>query len=423
MAKETEEYALKVLELAKDTITVRFRFFDRVLSRLKPVSSPGLGIFSSDGEHLYYDPERLLINYLEEPAFAVRLYLHVMFHYIFMHPLRFDKPDENIWNMATDIAVENVILEMEIPGTEMSTDDEKRLRISKIRKWVPNITAEKLYREFAAQGISKEAEADYKRLFTMDRHRDRAVYKDDPLTKLTEEDFKKISERVKAELKSFSKDQKGADEIISNIREGTRKQYDYEALLKRFAVMSETIKVNPDEFDYIYYTYGLNTYKNLPLIEPLEYTEDNRVKEFVIAIDTSASVRGDLVKGFLRRTVSILKTSDAFSRQVNIKIIMCDSAVTDVVTINDIDDITAVTDNLKLSGFGATDFRPVFAYVDEAILKKEFTNLKGIIYFTDGYGIYPSKAPDYDTVFVFANYDEHRPKLPAWAVRCIIEDE
>lgn len=423
MGTEIEEYALKVLGLARDSITVRFRFFDLSLRRLEPVASPIPGVYSFDGEHLYYNPETLLKDYLEEPAFAIRLYLHIIFHSIFLHPYRFDKAKENYWNMATDIAVENAILEMNIPGAELSTDDEKRLIIYRLRKWTPVITAEKLYREFAAQGVSDEAETEYKRLFTMDRHRQRAVYKDDPVTTLTKEDWEKISERVKAELKSFSKNQKGSDEIMSNLKEATRRRYDYPSILRKFAVMSETLKVNPDEFDYIYYTYGLSLYENMPLVEPLEYAEDNRIKEFVIAIDTSASCRGDLVKSFLEQTVEILKTSDAFHREVNILVIQCDSKITGVTRIKEENDLKQFNEEFKLSGFGATDFRPVFEYVDQCIINKEFTNLKGIIYFTDGYGIYPEKAPDYDTIFVFSGQDDLRPKLPGWAIKCVLEEE
>ncbi len=421
--QEISEYAIKILGLARDSITVRYRFFDRALMRLKPKESDIPGIYSSDGEFLYYHPLTLLNDYLKEPAFAQRLFLHLLFHYIFLHPLRFDKQNENYWNIASDIAVENIILEMNIPGTELSTDDEKRLVISRLRKWTPNLTAEKLYREFAAQGISKENEKEYKRLFVMDRHRDRAVYKDDPATNLSREDWEKISERVKAELKSFAKNGKGSEEILGNINEATRKRYNYESLLRRFAVQSETIKVNPDEFDYIYYTYGLKLYENMPLIEPLEYAEDKRIKEFVIAIDTSASCRGELVKNFLEKTVSILKDSDSFHREVNIRVVQCDSAVTDVTIIKSKEDLVRLTEDFHLSGFGATDFRPVFDYVSECIAKKEFTNLKGIIYFTDGYGIYPEKAPEFDTVFAFAGADDMRPPVPSWAIKCEIDDE
>ena len=420
---KADEYAVKVLELAHDTITVRFRFFDSILSRFKIKAMPETGIYSCDGEYLYYDPQRLLKDYLDEPAFAIRLLLHVMFHYIFLHPLRFDKSDEELWNMASDIAVENVILNMNIPGTEMSLDDERRMRIGRIKKWVPQVTAEKLYREFAAQGVSADAKSDYKRLFTFDRHRMRAVYRDDPATVLTKEDFRKISERVKAELKSFSKDAKGREEILENIGEAVRKRYDYEDILKRFAVMSEAIKINPDEFDYIYYTYGLNSYRNMPLIEPLEYTEDKKIRDFVIAIDTSASCRGELVKGFMEKTVDILRRSDAFHRKVNIRIVQCDSEISDVTLIEDMDDLKGVMDEFKLKGFGATDFRPVFSYVDDLIAQGELEDFKGMIYFTDGYGIYPMAAPEYDTVFVFTGEDANRPKMPPWAIKCIIEDE
>ena len=34
-------------------------------------------------------------------------------------------------------------------------------------------------------------------------------------------------------------------------------------------------------------------------------------------------------------------------------------------------------------------------------MKKNITNLKGLIYFTDGYGDFPAKKPDYETAFVF----------------------
>ena len=57
-------------------------------------------------------------------------------------------------------------------------------------------------------------------------------------------------------------------------------------------------------------------------------------------------------------------------------------------------------ENFQLSGGSATDFRPVFAYVAQLQAQGEFTNLRGLVYFTDGMGIYPQKRPPYDTAFV-----------------------
>ena len=48
---------------------------------------------------------------------------------------------------------------------------------------------------------------------------------------------------------------------------------------------------------------------------------------------------------------------------------------------------------------------------------------KGLVYFTDGYGIYPESPPRYDTLFVFDREDEYRMPVPGWAIKVILEDE
>lgn len=416
-------YAEKVINLARDTITVRFRFFDSALAKVSFESRVGIKGYVFDGTKLIYDPYILLNDYKEESSFALRLLLHVLFHAILMHPYRFDKTEEKYWNIASDIAVENIILSMEIPEATLLRDGEERIILSRLSKWVPNLTADALYREFVVGGISHDSEEKYAKLFKFDTHRPRATYKDEPKEIFTKEDWEKIAERVKAELKSFSKDITGGESILQNLKESTKKRYDYDEILNRFAVMSEEIKVNPDEFDYIYYTYGLETYGNMPLIEPLEYAEEKRIKEFVIAIDTSASVRGKMVEGFLNKTYDILSKSVSFSEKLNVHIVQCDSKITGDTVIESKNDLKKAADNFKIKGFGATDFRPVFAYVDQLIRDEKIKNLKGLIYFTDGYGIYPESPPRYDTLFVFDREDEYRMPVPGWAIKVILEDE
>jgi predicted metal-dependent peptidase len=125
----------------------------------------------------------------------------------------------------------------------------------------------------------------------------------------------------------------------------------------------------------------------------------------------------------LKKTYSILKSKDNFFSEVNIHIIQCDSQIRKDTKITNNDEFDLFCENIKLKGFGTTDFRPVFKYVDELIEKKEFTNLKGLIYFTDGYGDYPEKMPDYDVMFAFLEEDEYAPKPPVWAYKVILEPE
>ena len=153
------------------------------------------------------------------------------------------------------------------------------------------------------------------------------------------------------------------------------------------------MQINDDEFDYVYYTYGLNLYGNLPLVEPLEYKDVNKIKEFVVVLDTSASCRGKVVQAFLNKTYNILKSSENFFRKVNIHIIQCDSQVRRDTKITNDEEFEAFMKEGQLEGFGSTDFRPAFAYVNNAIENGVFENLKGLIYFTDGYGVFPEKKP------------------------------
>ena len=149
----------------------------------------------------------------------------------------------------------------------------------------------------------------------------------------------------------------------------------------------------------------------------------NKIKEFVIAIDTSASCRGKVVQAFLNKTYSILKSSENFFRKVNIHIIQCDSQVQSDTKITCDDDFEAFMKHGKLEGFGSTDFRPVFTYVNRCIERGEFENLKGLIYFTDGYGVFPTQKPSYDTAFVFLENDFEQPEIPPWAIKLVLSSE
>ena len=187
--------------------------------------------------------------------------------------------------------------------------------------------------------------------------------------------------------------------------------------------MGEHLKINPDEFDYIFYTYGLKRYGNLPLIEPLEYSEDRHVREFVIAIDTSGSVQGPLVQTFIQKTYNILKSTESFASRVNVLIIQCDKEVREHAKITSLQEFDGYLHSMKLKGFGGTDFRPVFRYVDELIQKKEFRRLGGLIYFTDGRGEFPRKKPPYKTAFVFLEHANNNTKVPPWCIQLTLQKE
>ena len=190
--------------------------------------------------------------------------------------------------------------------------------------------------------------------------------------------------------------------------------------LRRFAVPREVMAVDGDAFDYIFYTYGLQLYGNMPLVEPPETKEEKRIEDFVIAVDTSMSTSGELVRQFLACTYAILRSTETFTRKVNIRILQCDDQVRSDTPIRDLEELKAYMENFSLMGGSATDFRPVFEHVAELQAEGAFTSLRGLVYFTDGMGVYPRKRPPYDTAFVLLEEPPLSVKMPPWAIRLVV---
>ena len=414
------ELANQIRKLAHDDILIHLRFFDVALSKLHFKPKAHIGCMATDGETCYYDPVYLLKEYQADTKAVTRGYLHMLLHCIFSHNFQYEKLEKENWDLAADIAVENVILDMQLPSVSLPQDADALRKLKILKEDIGALTAERIYRYLKNNPITPGEREELKRLFYKDSHE---LWKPKEELAISTEQWKKISERIKADLKSFTRMKNGSEALEKNLEETTRDRYDYSEILKKFTVMGEDITINDEEFDYVYYTYGLAHYGNLPLIEPLEYKETNKVREFAIAIDTSASCRGPIVKAFLQKTYSILKASENFFHKVNVHIIQCDNQVQSDTKVTCDEDFENFMKYGKLNGFGATDFRPVFTYLDELKARGEFENLKGLIYFTDGYGIYPERMPDYDVIFAFLDEDENRVPVPPWSLKVILESE
>lgn len=425
MMEKISSLAAQIMKLAHDGILIHLRFFDVALAQLAIRERRQIGGMAADGSACYYDPVYVLKRYQEEPRLIARIYLHMLLHCIFYHGFRYDRLEKETWDLAADIAVEKVILDLGLSCVALERDEDAAGKLRVLEEDVGSLTAERLYRHFRNNPLTESRERELRELFEKDIHSlwKPAEQNQTNQMEITGEQWKKISERIKADLKSFTRNKKGTEALEKNLAEVTRDRYDYSEILRKFMVTGEDIIVNDDEFDYIYYTYGLEHYGNLPLVEPLEYKEANRVREFVIALDTSASCRGSVVRAFLRKTYSILKSGENFFHKINVHIIQCDNEVRLDTKIKDDDDFKQFMWYGKLAGFGGTDFRPVFEYIEELRGQNEFENLKGLIYFTDGYGIYPERMPDYQVIFAFLDEDENRPPVPPWGMKIVLEGD
>lgn len=408
----------EIMGLSRDDILMHMRFFDRALTALRLAEKPGTEEFATDGHFCFYDPARVLRCYRDEPARITRTYLHMLLHCVFAHHFRYDRLEGPVWDLAADIAVENVVLELGLGGAALEQDMVLCRKLEGLKEKAGSLTAERLYRYFAAGSLSAEAEKELRELFFRDAH---SLWRPAERSETAQGQWDKISRQVKTNLKAFANRRSGTGSLVKNLEETTKERYDYGEILRRFAVPGEEMAVSEEEFDYVYYAYGLSHYGNMPLIEPLEYRESRKVKEFVIAIDTSASCSGSAVRAFLRKTYSILKDTENFFHRINVHILQCDSRVQSDTKVTCEEALEDFLQKGRMWGGGATDFRPVFAYVEKLRGQGEFENLKGLIYFTDGYGAYPERPPDYQVIFAFLEEDENRGPVPSWSMKVVLD--
>ena len=452
--EKLNKLALEVLRLSRNTLLVNLRFLDSALSRFEYIPTEKSTLLT-DGEHLLYNPEHILKRYKHEKERPVRDYLHIVFHCIYRHMFMVPSLDRPLWDLACDIAVENVITELGIRSTTSEIESLQQNYINELKSKTKLLTAEKIYRCFKDENLDPMKAADIRARFYADNHEIWYMTSEEAeaaygvsfggtqsessdgdgdsaegeggfaMTKAKlAQMWKDISERMGMDLETFSKMQgRHAGSLTQNLLAVNREKYDYTAFLKKFAVMGEQMRINDDEFDYIFYTYGLDIYENMPLIEPLEYKEVKAIKEFVIAIDTSGSTSGELVQKFVQKTYNILKSTESFFSKVNIHIIQCDADVQEDKKITSQEDFDEYLKTMQIRGLGGTDFRPVFEYVEALRKNKEFTNLKGLIYFTDGYGDFPARKPDYDTAFVFVDDEYNNPDVPPWAIKLVLQKD
>ena len=427
MPKDLNEIGLEILQAARNELYLHLPYLDAALCALRFEPGADRTMFiAADGESLYYSGAYLSDRFLRSPAAVNRIYLHTILHCILRHIAKKRGRDSAVWDLSCDIAAESILDELAYPCVAVPAARPLRQKIyGELRETMKVLTAEGIYRELLRQKLPEYELARLQREFFADDH---GLWdpegQDDEKQQRQDQRWQELAGRAQTAMDTVLGGQaQGGEAIYEQVKVASRESVDYRAFLRRFAAYREVMEADGDAFDYTFYTYGLQLYGNMPLIEPPETREEKRVEDFVIAIDTSMSTSGEMVRAFLEETYSILRSASTFTRRVNIRVLQCDNQLRRDDAIASLDELRSYIESFHISGGRDTDFRPVFEHVDRLREAGVFTQLRGMLYFTDGMGIFPKKRPDYETAFILTGEPPMAVSFPPWAIRLVLGEE
>lgn len=415
----------RILQNSRNELYLNMRYLDLSLSSLGFEMDPACRGLGTDGFVIYYHGEYLCDLYRRGRVLVNRAYLHMVLHCLFCHMDTMGRREGRMWNLACDIAAESVIDGLYLKCVHIQTPPFRMDWYGRLRLRLQVLNAEGVYKALEEMKLTERQLERLEAEFLVDDHQYWQLPPDAPKTGVVRQNqWSNNREKLQTEMETMGNQQdEDTKSLLEQVQVENRSRYDYRRFLQKFSVLREEMQVDEDSFDYVFYTYGLSLYGNMPLVEPLESKEVSRIEDFVLVIDTSMSCSGDLVRRFLEETYSVLCQSDSYFKKTNIHIIQCDDQVQQDRRITCRQEMEAYMQEFSIIGQGGTDFRPAFEYVNQMLGRGEFHRLKGLLYFTDGEGIYPVKRPVYDTAFVFVKEQYTDISVPAWAMKVILEPE
>lgn len=321
-------------------------------------------------------------------------------HIVLQHLLRKGSRDKVLWNCSADLAINLILQEQEfrLPSGVLMDDDFKDLCAEEIYDKLYR-TAKKIKVHIDGQGnvtIGNMSGKQFDKHFYpkkgengdggsggKDKDYKGKGEEDSPLSereiKKLEDEWKKRIVEATTLARTMGKMPAGLERMIGTLLEP---KINWKALLYRY-VTNEIISD-------MSYSFPHKKSESIGIYFPHTVKEN---VEIAVAIDSSGSIDETTTNEFISEIVGI---SRSFAN-LNMTLLVCDAKVHDVYEIRNGFD----PKDIKIRGFGGTDFKPVFSYIEE---NKPYTKL--LIYLTDLCGDFP-KSTNIKTLWVVkGGYDK-----------------
>ncbi|MFA5233071.1 MAG: VWA-like domain-containing protein [Sulfurimonas sp.] len=333
---------------AKARLLVDYPLFGTIASKLELVKNDDIQSFKSNGIKLEYNSDFLERLTSAEMEFV---FANGAMHASLSHETRKNGRSGWLWQIATDYAINDMLVE-----NDLVRPDEAHYS-----KRFSGLYAEEIYAQL------KE-----------DILRDELEYEAD--------DIDDVQNQNSSEEQVF--EEQLYDEFAKAVFEEEIKNGEAPSSIERFFKLTCNGKINwRDELKAALERFHKDDYTLLPpskkFLHMNLYIPSSVSQRFnlVVAIDTSGSVDEKLLGEFLNELNFLTNTISNYQ----IELLLCDDKIVLHKTFYSGDIL-----EVEINGGGATDFRPVFEFVEN-----ELEDVKLLIYFSDLEGVFPKDEPNY----------------------------
>jgi len=362
---------------AKARLVVRHPYFGLLASRLKAQPSDEVEAFLSDGRVLQYNPDFFADEPVESVEFALA---NSVMHHVLAHENRQQKRQGWLWQLATDYAINGMLKENGFTLPERVNFDERFA--GKYAEEIYAILKDEIrnedYNDDASndEGFNEQNKNRMKEAQHPDNpERQKDASRSLPPQELEPEVEEMWQNAMKEALEKAQSQGREPGGIARFFTRGVSASVDWRSEL--YHALSRHKKSD--------YTYLRPNKKMLSQNLYLPSTTSEALT-VAVAIDSSGSVDETLLGRFVAELEALLLSFP----DTEVDLIVCDAKVQGVWRF-----VSGEVLDFSLKGGGGTDFRPVFAYIDEALPQ---TSL--LLYFTDARGTFPDEPPMYETIWI-----------------------
>lgn len=358
--------ATKIMAKARTHLMLRQPFFGSLALRLNLIEDDSIKTMCTDGKSIRYSPDFVQLHQIEEIEGVIA---HEVMHVAMCHHTRMGDRDHRVWNMATDYAINLIVVDSGLKIPECGLFD----------RAYEGKASETVYDELLNGGGQPEGDGW--------NFGDVTQATNDDGSALSESEIKAIEAEVQVAVLQAHEVAKASGKIPAGI-EGMIKDMGKPKVDWRDKLRSFLTGDQPDDYTWkrpnrkFYSTYGIY----MPSVD--HYGVGN----VAVIGDVSGSTHSALSQ-FLAELNRISEDL----RPESVTVIGCDSKVQSVQTYYS----GEIIDEMNSTGGGGTDMTPAFEWIDEHL-----PDVSSIVCLTDLYFYKWPKKPECPVLWVSTGDDE-----------------